>query len=89
MRLESPTSRRSRTSSIQRPRRLGWVHPTPDLEGQARFGPGVQRLDADGPGGIDYRVDEDCVPAFEASIRRCWPGPPAGALAPAYSGVRP
>ena len=65
------------------------VHLTLDLAGQARFGPDVEWLDADDPDSIDYSVDEARVPGFEASIRRYWPGLPAGALAPAYSGVRP
>ena len=65
------------------------VHLTLDLAGQARFGPDVQWLDAADPESIDYRVDEARLPAFEASIRRYWPGLPAGALAAAYSGVRP
>ena len=65
------------------------VHLTLDLAGQARFGPDVEWIAPSSPEAIDYRVDESRVPAFEASIRRYWPGLPAGALVPAYSGVRP
>ena len=66
------------------------VHLTLDLGGQARFGPDVEWL----PEGlaeedIDYAVDPSRQAAFEADIRRYWPGLPAGALASAYSGVRP
>jgi L-2-hydroxyglutarate oxidase LhgO len=65
------------------------VHLTLDLAGQARFGPDVEwiaPMDADS---IDYRVDAARAPAFEADIRRYWPGLPMGSLQPAYSGVRP
>jgi L-2-hydroxyglutarate oxidase LhgO len=65
------------------------VHLTLDLGGQARFGPDVEWMDADEAGGIDYRVDASRAPAFEAAIRRYWPGLKPGALQPAYSGVRP
>ncbi len=63
------------------------VHLTLDLAGQARFGPDVEWIAAEGP--IDYAVDPARAPAFETEIRRYWPGLPAGALQPAYSGVRP
>lgn len=63
------------------------VHLTLDLGGQARFGPDVLWLDAEAP--IDYGVDPGRSQAFEADIRRYWPALPAGALQPAYSGVRP
>jgi L-2-hydroxyglutarate oxidase LhgO len=65
------------------------VHVTLDLAGQVRFGPDLEWLDADDAAGIDYRVDVSRTPAFEAAIRRYWPGLPAGALQAAYSGVRP
>ncbi|MFM7705571.1 MAG: FAD-dependent oxidoreductase, partial [Rubrivivax sp.] len=66
------------------------VHLTLDLGGQARFGPDVQWL----PAGLeesqlDYTVDASRQAAFEADIRRYWPGLPAGSLVPAYTGVRP
>lgn len=65
------------------------VHLTLDLGGQARFGPDVQWLPADDPAGLGYAVDPDLAPSFEAEVRRYWPGLPAGALQPAYSGIRP
>ena len=68
------------------------VHLTLDLGGQARFGPDVQWLpDAadDDDAVLDYAVDPTRQPAFEAEIRRYWPGLPAGSLQPAYSGIRP
>ncbi|MCE9661520.1 MAG: NAD(P)/FAD-dependent oxidoreductase [Burkholderiales bacterium] len=65
------------------------VHLTLDLAGQARFGPDVEWLaDAD-PDQVDYRVDEARAAAFEADIRRYWPGLGDDALLPAYSGIRP
>lgn len=65
------------------------VHLTLDLAGQARFGPDVEWIAPATPDVIDYRVDAQRAAAFEAAIRRYWPGLPAGALQPAYSGVRP
>ena len=65
------------------------VHLTLDLAGQARFGPDVEWIAPATPEAIDYRVDAQRGGAFEAEIRRYWPGLPAGALQPAYSGVRP
>ena len=65
------------------------VHLTLDLAGAARFGPDVQWIDPATPDAIDYRVDASRAAAFEADIRRYWPGLPDGALQPAYSGVRP
>ncbi|MBZ8139836.1 FAD-dependent oxidoreductase [Rubrivivax gelatinosus] len=63
------------------------VHLTLDLGGQARFGPDVEWLP---PGAaLDYAVDASRQAAFEADIRRYWPALPAGALQPAYSGIRP
>jgi L-2-hydroxyglutarate oxidase LhgO len=61
------------------------VHLTLDLAGQAKFGPDVQWVqDAS-----DYQVDPARGPAFEAQVRKFWPGLPAGVLQPAYAGIRP
>ncbi len=60
------------------------VHVTLDLGGQVRFGPDVEWTDH-----IDYTVDPARADRFYEVIRRYWPGLPAGALVPAYSGVRP
>ncbi|MFN3861957.1 MAG: NAD(P)/FAD-dependent oxidoreductase [Roseateles sp.] len=65
------------------------VHLTLDLGGQARFGPDVQWLDEADPGALTYAVDPALGPAFEAAVRNYWPALPAGALQPAYSGIRP
>ena len=74
------------------------THLTLDLGGQARFGPDVEWLSATADGlsavvpdelPLDYAVDERRAAAFEQDIRRYWPGLPAGALLPAYTGVRP
>jgi L-2-hydroxyglutarate oxidase LhgO len=65
------------------------VHLTLDLGGQARFGPDVEWLaehDDDAP---DYRVCPQRADAFYAEVRRYWPQLPAGALSPAYAGIRP
>ena len=66
------------------------VHLTLDLAGQARFGPDVLWLPetpADAP--LDYSHDASRAAAFEAEVRRYWPGLPADALQPAYCGIRP
>jgi L-2-hydroxyglutarate oxidase LhgO len=65
------------------------VHLTLDLAGQARFGPDVEWIAPASADAIDYRVDPARAAAFEASVRRYWPGLPAAALQPAYAGVRP
>ena len=65
------------------------VHVTLDLAGQVKFGPDLEWLDDETPERIDYTVDPARAAPFEAAIRRYWPGLPAGALQPGYSGVRP
>ncbi|MCB1396587.1 MAG: NAD(P)/FAD-dependent oxidoreductase [Rhodobacter sp.] len=60
------------------------VHVTLDMAGGTRFGPDTQPVE-----GLDYTVDPARAPAFEAAIRRYWPGLPEGALVPGYSGIRP
>ena len=67
------------------------VHLTLDLGGQARFGPDVEWIDTTAALGreLGYAVDPERAPAFAAEIRRYWPRLPEGALAPAYSGIRP
>ena len=70
------------------------VHLTLDLGGQAKFGPDIEWIDdittaADLGRGLDYAVDARRADAFAAEVRRYWPRLPDGALAPAYSGIRP
>jgi len=65
------------------------VHVTVDLGGQVRFGPDLEWLDVATPEAVDYAVDPRRAESFEGAIRRYWPGLPAGALRPDYSGVRP
>jgi L-2-hydroxyglutarate oxidase LhgO len=72
---------------VPEPGGLG-VHVTLDLAGQARFGPDVEWLERLGAP-IDYSVDPRRAERFYAAIRRYWPGIAEGALAPAYSGIRP
>lgn len=60
------------------------VHVTLDLAGRLRFGPDVEWLERE-----DYTVDPHRLPAFEAGIRRFWPGLRADRLAPDYAGIRP
>jgi L-2-hydroxyglutarate oxidase LhgO len=60
------------------------VHLTLDLDGQARFGPDVEWIDAP-----HYDVDPRRGDAFYAAIRTYWPALRDGALRPAYAGVRP
>ncbi|MFD2676338.1 NAD(P)/FAD-dependent oxidoreductase [Camelimonas lactis] len=61
------------------------VHATIDLGGQLRFGPDVEWVEAED----DYTVSAHRLEMFEAAIRDWWPDLPAGALAPAWAGVRP
>jgi L-2-hydroxyglutarate oxidase LhgO len=68
---------------VPEPGGLG-VHVTLDLAGQARFGPDVEWVNT-----ISYDVDPKRAERFYAAIRRYWPRVPDGALAPAYSGIRP
>ena len=63
------------------------VHFTLDLGGQSKFGPDVEWL-AEGAA-EDYVVDVSRADGFARDIRRYWPALPDGALAPAYSGLRP
>lgn len=60
------------------------IHLTPDMNGQARFGPDVQPVDT-----LDYRVDESQKPAFVASIQHYWPQMNPDLLKPDYTGIRP
>jgi L-2-hydroxyglutarate oxidase LhgO len=60
------------------------VHVTIDLGRQARFGPDVEWIEH-----IDYDVDPRRCEGFYAAVRTYWPDLPDGALAPAYSGIRP
>ncbi len=63
------------------------VHVTPDLGGQAKFGPDVEWIAPDAP--FDFDVDPGRVDTFVDVIRRYWPALPDDALAPAYAGIRP
>lgn len=66
------------------------THVTLDLGGAARLGPDVEWLPpGTAPDDIDYSVDERRAARFEEAARAFWPSLPRGALAPAYSGVRP
>ncbi|MET2829944.1 NAD(P)/FAD-dependent oxidoreductase [Mesorhizobium shangrilense] len=60
------------------------VHLTLDLGGSARFGPDVEWVDS-----VDYTVDPVRSAVFYDEIRRYWPDLAAGALLPAYAGIRP
>jgi L-2-hydroxyglutarate oxidase LhgO len=60
------------------------VHLSLDLAGQARFGPDVEWIETP-----TYNVDPRRAEKFYAAVRAYWPALRDGALAPAYSGVRP
>lgn len=60
------------------------VHVTLDLGGRVRFGPDVEWIDK-----IDYDIDPARADLFYPVIRRYYPDLPDGALAPAYTGIRP
>jgi L-2-hydroxyglutarate oxidase LhgO len=68
---------------VPEPGGLG-VHLTLDLAGAARFGPDVEWVET-----IDYAVDSARAERFYGEVRRYWPALADGALAPAYSGMRP
>lgn len=66
------------------------VHLTLDLSGGIRFGPDVEYLpQKTHPEKIDYAVDPERGPFFEAAARSFFPDLPQGSLVPGYSGVRP
>lgn len=65
------------------------VHATMDLQGQVKFGPDVEWLDADDPDTIDMKPDASRAELFYQSIRTYWPDLKDGALVPDYTGVRP
>jgi len=65
------------------------VHLTLDMGGQARFGPDVEWIDVEEGTEPDYAVKVERGAGFYEAIRRYWPALPDGALAPAYSGIRP
>ncbi|NIJ41664.1 L-2-hydroxyglutarate oxidase LhgO [Parvibaculum indicum] len=65
------------------------IHLTLDMGGQARFGPDVEWVEPGADGGLDYSVDPARGEIFYEAIRRYWPALPAGALVPAYAGIRP
>lgn len=60
------------------------VHVTLDLGGRVRFGPDVEWIDK-----IDYDIDPERAARFYPAIRRYYPALADGALAPAYTGIRP
>ncbi len=65
------------------------LHLSTDMGGQTRFGPDVERLEVERLEEINYEVDARRQAAFEAAIRRYWPGLPDGVLYAGYAGVRP
>jgi L-2-hydroxyglutarate oxidase LhgO len=65
------------------------VHVTLDLAGRMRFGPDVEWIDADDPGGVNLNVDATRAEAFAGHVRRYWPSLPDDAFLPDYAGLRP
>jgi L-2-hydroxyglutarate oxidase LhgO len=68
---------------VPEPGGLG-THLTFDLQGQARFGPDVEWIDA-----VDYTVDPSRKPNFAAAAQHIWPALDPDRLQPGYAGVRP
>ena len=65
------------------------VHFTLDLAGAGKFGPDTEPLPPEtSPDDVDLSVDPGKAAAFEAAVRRYWPGLPEGALDPGYAGIR-
>ena len=60
------------------------IHATIDLGGQVKFGPDVEYIDEP-----DYDVNVGRLEDYYEAVRRYFPGLPDGALAPAYTGIRP
>ncbi|QLL62957.1 NAD(P)/FAD-dependent oxidoreductase [Sinorhizobium mexicanum] len=60
------------------------IHLTLDMAGRVRFGPDIEWIDQ-----VDYQVDPERAVLFYQGIRRYYPDLKEGALAPAYSGIRP
>jgi L-2-hydroxyglutarate oxidase LhgO len=63
------------------------IHLTLDVAGQAKFGPDIEWKDE-----VSYAFEDSDgkrLQAFEREVRRYWPGLPAGALQPGYTGIRP
>ncbi len=81
--LNTPAPFRHLIYPLPEPGGLG-IHLTLDLAGQARFGPDVEWVES-----ASYEVSPQRAAKFDAAIRAYWPGLPAGALTPAYAGVRP
>lgn len=68
------------------------IHFTLDTAGAAKFGPDIDwiKTPANEPPGYDFDdPDGERRARFETAIRRYWPGLPAGALTPGYTGIRP
>ena len=77
------TSFRHLVYPLPEPGGLG-IHLTLDLDGQARFGPDVEWIEA-----IDYSLDAARRSRFAAAIRRYWPAVDEARLRPDYAGIRP
>jgi L-2-hydroxyglutarate oxidase LhgO len=60
------------------------VHVTIDLDGQVRFGPDVEWVEA-----LDYDVDPTRAEVFYDAVRQYYPGLKDGAIEPGYAGIRP
>jgi len=65
------------------------VHITLNLNGQARFGPDVEWLNATDIDDVDYEVNAKRADKFYDAIRQYWPNLKDGNLQPDYAGIRP
>ena len=59
------------------------IHATLDLNGNVRFGPDVEWVEA-----VDYNVEPARAEPFYAAIRAYWPALEDGSLQPDYAGIR-
>ncbi len=81
--MEGPSPFRHLVYPVPEPGGLG-IHSTIDLEGQTRFGPDVEWIDAP-----SYQLGDERAAHFTRAIGAYWPGIHDRRLHPLFAGVRP